>query len=426
MNKTKTVRAWSGAVGTATVAALALGMLAGAPAQAAPGDVISQGSGQLLNGSLLSYPNFALDLKNGAATAINDGTTADVVANQPLDLSALGILNVGAGNIPLLGNNGIIQLGAVGQYGHAVNDGSSEAFSGLVSGAPSLVTLPGNLPVAGDPALPAARVMVGTAGLLGGADLVNIDLQVGVLAAAAKQDVDAAPVGQYNVAGVSASVGGTVIQGVANTLNPAINTLLAAVSLVGVDITNPLASGKIAITEAELLAAAGVANINALPAGTDLLQYLPQAVVAKLTKIVNDLLTSVGAAIPAGVLGIVARAALATAQGILNPLLTGLSTSLLPPLSAAVSNIAALKVNVQSTTAGTFTQTALQLSLLNGSLTTIDLASASVGPNLTTAAIPVVNKDSLAIAGGLGLIVLLGMFVVRRRRNGAASTVAMA
>ncbi|ALV45709.1 hypothetical protein MB46_09640 [Arthrobacter alpinus] len=422
------MRAWSGAVGTATVAALALGMLAGAPAQAAPGDVISQGSGQLLNGSLLSYPNFALDLKNGAATAINDGTTADVVANQPLDLSALGILNVGAGNIPLLGNNGIIQLGAVGQYGHAVNDGSSEAFSGLVSGAPSLVTLPGNLPVAGDPALPAARVMVGTAGLLGGADLVNIDLQVGVLAAAAKQDVDAAPVGQYNVAGVSASVGGTLIEGVANTLNPVLNPVLAALSVAGVTIANPLASGKIAISEADLLAAAGVANINALPAGTDLLQYLPQAVVTKVTAIVNDLLTAINSAV-AGlnpVAAIAVNLVLPALRTVIVSLLSGLNASLLAPLGTAVSNIAALKVNVQTTTAGTFTQTALQLSLLNGTLTTIDLASASVGPNLTTAAIPVVNKDSLAIAGGLGLIVLLGMFVVRRRRNGATSTAAMA
>ncbi|MHA7270735.1 PVV-CTERM domain-containing choice-of-anchor G protein [Arthrobacter sp. HLT1-20] len=426
MNKSKTVRAWSSAVGTATVAALALGLFAGAPAQAAAGD-ISDGSGQFLNGTVLNQPDFALKLSNGAATAVNTGAKADVVATTPLDLSALGIINVGSGNIALLGNNGIIRLGALGQYGRAVNDGSSEAFSGLVSGAPSLVTLPADLPTSGDSSLPAAQINVSTAGLLGGTDLVSIKVNVQTLAAAAKQSVDTAPVGAYNVAGVGAEVGGSLVQGVSNTLNPVLNPVLDALKIAGVTIANPLAGGTIAISEAELLAVAGVASINALPAGTDLLQFLPQAVVTKLTKIVNDLMTSINTEVgKLGLAGLALRPLVATLQGVVTPLLNGLGTSLLAPLSSAISDLAALNLNIKGTTAGKFTQSALQLTLLKGNLASIPLASASVGPNLTTAAIPVFNKDSIAIAGGLGLIVLLGMFVIRRRRNGAVSTAAMA
>ena len=39
----------------------------------------------------------------------------------------------------LFGDNGIIQLGTVGQYAQARDDGSSSAFSGAVSAAPGLI-----------------------------------------------------------------------------------------------------------------------------------------------------------------------------------------------------------------------------------------------------------------------------------------------
>ena len=229
---------WPAAVGVTAVSALAIGLVAAPAANAAPTDVISIGSGQIIDGSVLAIPNFAGLAANGAATAQQIGTPpagpAVIENTTPLDLSAVfGVVNVGAGNIPLLQNNGIIQVGAVSQYGKAVNDGSSEAFSGTVSGAPGLVTLPGGLPSNGDPAIPAARITAGTAAILGGADLVNVNLQVTTLAAAAKKDQGAAPQGAYALAGVSAEVGGTVVGGVAGTVSAAINTANAVLTPAG-------------------------------------------------------------------------------------------------------------------------------------------------------------------------------------------------
>ncbi|MHC6223149.1 choice-of-anchor G family protein [Arthrobacter sp. MMS24-S77] len=215
---------WPTAVGITAATVLAVGLVAPA-ANADPTDVISLGSGQIIDGSVLALPNFASIASNGAATAEQIGTPpagpAVIESNTPLDLSAaFGVVNVGSGNIPLLGDNGIIQIGAVSQYGKAVNDGSSAAFSGTVSGAPGLVTLPGGLPSSGNPALPAARINLGTAGILGGADLVNVDLQITTLAAAAKKDQGTAPQGAFAISGVSAEVGGTIVEGVNTAVSP--------------------------------------------------------------------------------------------------------------------------------------------------------------------------------------------------------------
>jgi len=67
-----------------------------------------------------------------------------------------------------------------------------------------------------------------------------------------------------------------------------------------------------------------------------------------------------------------------------------------------------------------FTETALQVGLgPDGSLATVGLATATVGPNGGLEAVPVVNAESAGIAGGalaLGLAVL-GAALIRRRRT---------
>ncbi|MDD7837247.1 MULTISPECIES: PVV-CTERM domain-containing choice-of-anchor G protein [Paenarthrobacter] len=420
---------WPTAVGVTAVSALAIGLVAAPAANAAPTDVISVGSGQIIDGSVLTLPNFASLASNGAATAQQIGTPPSgpaVIENDtPLDLSAVfGVVNVGAGNIPLLQNNGIIQVGAVSQYGKAVNDGSSEAFSGTVSGAPGLVTLPGGLPTSGDPSIPAARINVGTAGILGGTDLVNVDLQVATLAAAAKKDQGAAPQGAYSVAGVSAEVGGTVIGGVAGTISTAINTANAILTPLGVTVANPVAGGTISITEADLLAVAGVADLNSLPAGTDLISFLPQAVANKLTSVVSSTLATATTAVNG--LGPIAQLAAAPALAALTATLNGvtgaLATSIVAPLSTALTALVSAKVNVQETApSGAFTQRALQVAVAGGSIATVNLANATVGPNLDAAAIPLVNTDTMAITGGVALLALLSWLFVRSRRRTAAA-----
>ncbi|UXM92729.1 choice-of-anchor G family protein [Paenarthrobacter sp. JL.01a] len=420
---------WPTAVGVTAVSALAIGLVAAPAANAAPTDVISVGSGQIIDGSVLTLPNFASLASNGAATAQQIGTPPSgpaVIENDtPLDLSAVfGVVNVGAGNIPLLQNNGIIQVGAVSQYGKAVNDGSSEAFSGTVSGAPGLVTLPGGLPTNGDPSIPAARINVGTAGILGGTDLVNVNLQVATLAAAAKKDQGAAAQGAYSVAGVSAEVGGTVIGGVAGTISTAINTANAVLTPLGVTVANPVAGGTISITEADLLAVAGVADLNSLPAGTDLISFLPQAVANKLTSVVSSTLATATTAVNGlgPIAQIVAGPALAALTTTLNGVTGALATSIVAPLSTALTALVSAKVNVQETApSGAFTQRALQVAVAGGSIATVNLANATVGPNLDAAAIPLVNTDTMAITGGVALLALLGWLFVRSRRRTAVA-----
>ncbi|MFF2843987.1 choice-of-anchor G family protein [Paenarthrobacter sp. NPDC057981] len=420
---------WPTAVGVTAVSALAIGLVAAPAANAAPTDVISVGSGQIIDGSVLTLPNFASLASNGAATAQQIGTPpsgpAVIENNTPLDLSAVfGVVNVGAGNIPLLQNNGIIQVGAVSQYGKAVNDGSSEAFSGTVSGAPGLVTLPGGLPTNGDPSIPAARISLGTAGILGGTDLVNVNLQVATLAAAAKKDQGAAPQGAYSVAGVSAEVGGTVIGGVAGTISTAINTANAVLTPLGVTVANPVAGGTIAITEADLLAVAGVADLNSLPAGTDLISFLPQAVANKLTSVVSSTLATATTAVNGlgPIAQLVAQPALAVLTSTLNGVTGALASSIVAPLGTALTALVSAKVNVQETApSGAFTQRALQVAVAGGSIATVNLANATVGPNLDAAAIPLVNTDTMAITGGVALLALLSWLFVRSRRRTAAA-----
>ena len=418
---------WPAGVGIGAVTALALGLVVAPAANAAPTDVISYGSGQILDGSILAIPNFASIVSNGAATAQHVGTPpagpAVIENNTPLDLSAVfGVVNVGAGNIPLLQNNGIIQLGAVGQYGKAVNDGSSEAFSGTVTGAPGLVTLPGGLPTSGDPAIPAAQVKIGTAQILGGVDLVNVDLRIRALSAAAKKDQGSPAQGAYTLAGVSAEVGGVVVGGVAGTVGAAINTANLNLTPLGVTVVNPVSGGTITITEADLLSVAGVADLNSLPAGTDLIAFLPQAVANKLSAIVASTLATATAAVNA--LGfpasVTAGPALAVLTAALNGVVSGVASSIVAPLSGALTGLVSAKVNVQETSpAGAFTQRALQVGVAGGSIATVNLANATVGPNLDAAAIPLVNTDTLAISGGIALLALLTWLLVRARRQPA-------
>ncbi|MEZ2389438.1 choice-of-anchor G family protein [bacterium RCC_150] len=420
-------RTWPAAIGVSTLAALAFGLVAAPAATAAQTDVISSGSGQIIDGTVLAIPSFAGLASNGAATAQQVGTPPSgpaVIENStPLDFSAVfGVVNVGAGNIPLLQNNGIIQVGAVSQYAKAVNDGSSAAFSGTVSGAPGLVTLPGGLPGSGSTGVPAAEVKLGTANILGGADLVNVDLKITTLASAAEKDQGAAAVGESVIAGVSADVGGTVIAGVSGTVGTAINAANLVLTPLGATVANPLAGGTISITEADLLAVAGVPDLNSLPPGMDLVSFLPQAAANKITMLVNTALTNATAAVNAlGPLAqITAAPTLAVLTNTLNGVVAGLSGTLLAPMSDALTALLSAKVNIKESNGGVFTQRALQLGIAGGSIATVNLANAIVGPNLDAAAIPVLNKDTLAISGAAGLLALVAWLFFRARRRNIA------
>jgi hypothetical protein len=365
------------------------------PAAAHAAPVVSQAEGRLLIASILgvdSAPLLALD----GATAVNATGTGDVVADVPLDATALGLLNLQvAPGINLFGNPGIIQLGAVGQYAGANDDGSSVAFSGTVSEASGLVgvgtvTTGSNVgtPGAGD----SATISVGTAELLGGLDLVGLDVSVGAVAASAQQPVIGPPTGDYVVADLEVTVGGTLLEGTVDGLDTVIAPVLAAVNaLLATDIVDPLAAGEITVTLDDLLAAAGVADINELAPGTNLLAYLPLAVVNQLTETVDALLASLQTAVTGlGVLGLPVAGLLAGIQPIVTGLLDGLAGTLAGPLGAAIDALLQLDVNTQTTNPdGSFTQNALTVGVgTAGALASVELASATVGPNAGLAGIP--------------------------------------
>ncbi|PTT17197.1 hypothetical protein DBR36_11265 [Microbacterium sp. HMWF026] len=408
----KTVRA---AGATAVVAAL---LIPASAAQAA--DVVSQGTGRIVTTSLLGTDVLDNAVALRGANAVNADASGDVIVDLPLDASAVGgLVALQAGSTNLFGDNGIIRLGAVGQYARANDDGSSSAFSGAVSAAPSLIGVgtitPSSVgsPSAGD----SATIVVGT-----DADPVGLQVGIGAFAASAINTADGAQSGDYVLTDVDVVVNGTVLQGTIDTLNSTLGPLIATANIAGANVTNPFTSGDITLTEQDLLAVAGVPDLNSLAPGTDLLSLVPAAVVTKVQTLANGLLTQIGAFAAGLPLGGVLQGLVTEAQNTLNPILSALSTSLQGPLGDAVTQLAQLPVNVQSTVDGTFTQTALRVGVgPDGSLASVDLASAAVGPNAGQLAVPVAGPESLAIAGGgFGLAAVIVAAVMLRRRTRVA------
>ncbi|WP_295774794.1 choice-of-anchor G family protein [uncultured Microbacterium sp.] len=424
---TRTGRLVGVAGAVAVVATLAF------PASAAhAADVVSQGTGRLITTSLLGTNILDTVAALRGAVAVNPDASGDVTVDQPLDATALaGLLGLQAGSTNLFGNNGIIQLGAVGQYAQARDDGSSSAFSGAVSAAPSLIGVgtvtPSSVgsPLAGN----TAQLKLGDP-----AGLVGFGAHFGTLAASAQQAADGTQTGQYVLADAGFDVNGTVVSGTLGLINPALNTLIALANTSGAGLTNPFASGTISLSLNDLLSAAGVSNVNSLPAGTDLVSYVPKAVANKITQQVQSVINSANTLaqqLKSNFLtfaaGVALEAAVATANATIVPILNGLTNSLVAPLADALTTLVQLKVNVQSNGAdGSFSQTALRVGVgPNGSLAAVDLATATVGPNAGQLAVPVAGPESLGLAaGGIGTAVLaIGAVMLLRRRRTVAGTV---
>ena len=419
--KWRTVRATGAAVLAASL------LIPAGTAQAA--DVVSQATGRLVETSVLNTSILDSALALRGARAVNPDASGDVTTDQPLNAAALsGLLGLSVGSTNLFGDNGVIRLGAVGQYAQARNDGSSSAFSGAVSAAPSLIGVGTVTPssVGSPTANQSATFQLGSS-----SGPVGLRVDLGVLAASAQQAANGTQTGQYVLSNAGFTVDGTLVSGVLATINPALNTLIALANTSGAGLTNPFASGKITLTLDDITAAAGVSSVNALPPGTDLLSYVPKAVANKIISQVNSVLDAASAlatqlqsnflTAPAG---LALQAAVTTAKATIVPVLNAISSTLVTPLSNAVTQLAQMQVNVKTTGSdGSFTQTALRLGLgPSGSLARVDLANATVGPNAGLLAVPVAGPESLAIAGGfvgVGAIVLAGVALRRRGRVSA-------
>ena len=421
---------WS-RVSIASAAAIGVAVALVAPTAANASTVISQANGQLVNVSLLNSNLLDSLVALRGASAINSTGTQNVVSDTPLDVSAAnGLASLKTNGLNLFGNNGIIQLGALGQYATANNDGSSSAFSGVVSDAPSLLgigTVSSGSSVGGPSAGDSAQI-----NLLGGSasSALSLGISLGALAASATEPAPTAavpnptPTGKYNLASADIVVGGTVLNPLFSGIGAAISGLVNQVnqSDPSANLVNPFSAGTLDISLQDLLNVAGVTNLNSLPAGTDLLSYLPQAVLKQVTGLVTGIVATVQAIINnVPVLGPVLNAILTPVLGIVNGLLNGLADTLGVPLAALVSAVGQLKVNVQNTDAGVFTETALQLGLgPNGSVLKVNLANASVGPNASFSELPILEGGSTGLIVGAAVLafgVLTTAIVLYRRRR---------
>lgn len=410
-------RTVAGVAGSAVALGLAVALVIPGVANAA--GVVSQSNGQFLSSTLFTQANLAGVAGLAGVTASNTTATGDVIVDSPaLDATALQALNVTVGGTDLLAGNGIIQLGAVGQFARANDDGSSFAFSGAVSQAPSLVGVSTAIPESNPIGTPTgtAQIAVGSS-----TTPVGLNVSLGALAAGANETTTGTQTGNYTLGSADITVNGTVLSPIVKSLYTPLQTLITALGVAGVTVPNPLnADGSVKISLADLLAAAGVTSVNDLPAGTNLLSYVPAAVSAVITKDVNGVLTTAQNTTGLGV-----GTALSVAQGIINPILSGLNNNLVTPLGTAISGLAALNVNVQTTSNGSFTETAAQLELLGGTVSTINLANATVGPNAGPNAVPIVNPASAGLAGGIALLIGGAWFIAyRARRRTAALPVA--
>jgi len=169
---------------------------------------VSQANGRLVTTSLLSSDVLDSLVALKGATAVDSDGSGDVTSDTPLDASAIaGLVGLQAGTTNLFGDNGIIQLGAVGQYAQANDDGSSSAFSGAVSQAPSLIGVSTVTPsnVGAPTADSTAEIALGSS-----TDPVSLDVTLGALAASAQETAAGDQSGQYTLAdGVCPNNGGS-------------------------------------------------------------------------------------------------------------------------------------------------------------------------------------------------------------------------
>jgi hypothetical protein len=374
-----------------TISAAALGatiaLLVPMSATAAP--PVSQGEGRFLVATIAGAPSTPVAALLGAS-AVDANGTGTVTNDTPLDATALdGAITVTATPTNLFGANGIVQLGAVGQFAQARDDGSSVAFSGTVSAAPSLVgagtTVTGgsNLgtPGAGD----TADIGLGNPQ----SSPLSINATIGAVAASAQETAAGAQSGDYLIDNLNLVVGGTTLSPVLGTIDTALGTLVADVNTAtgsSTPIVDPIAGGRITISLDDLLAAAGVPDLNALPPGTDLLQYLPAAVVARVTGLLTQLGTAIGTLAP-GVGTTLLQTTLTAATGTINLALNGVAGALAPLVAA----LATLTVNNKTNNPdGSFTQNAITLTVVPGtpSVASVALGNATVGPNAGPTATP--------------------------------------
>jgi hypothetical protein len=405
---------------------------------------VSQSRGKFLSGQI---GGTSLDTIASIAGEIaqNYGGSPVIKANS-LDVSALN----NAVNVPLTGvlqlpGGNVLSLGAVKQYARALADGSARGASGAIdnSGGIAAGGQSGSTPS------DATADLSGAGGPAAAQTLGNLKLNVGALSAVADQakGVNGAQTGQYRIDGMGldltapglpniinplvtdlttqlaglgtqldSSLGGVVTITGLDTLSSAVDGL-TSVDLANGAITAGLKTGSLHIDVARLLQSLGL-DLNNLPPNTHLLPYLSHALATSLPAATSTLLSALQTKLTNGTgqlgLKILGTDLNATQLGLANGVLDALNTNLTQAITTAAGQLASqvfvpladqfssmldIIVNGQSTSAGTFTEQAVQLNLGSGATgAQIVLASASVGPGTPLAATPASTTSALARA----------------------------
>ena len=362
------------------------------------------------------------------ANAVDASGNGAVTADTPLSTAAVTALtNVTANGTKLFGAGGTIQLSGMAQAAQANNDGSSTAFSGVSANAPQgLSVTPG--PSVGTPSTSNdVEVTMGSSSAA-----VGIDAGFGGVSATASDPSGGNPTGMFNLASGSIVVQGTDFASAIAQITVDVNSGLTPFNnLVGSTwpnqvLTYPYANNTVTVTLPELLSAAKVSSVGDLPAGTDLLQYLPAAIETQVSKNVEGLLAQMVTSATADnqwwsssvVNGINSN------QPAVQTALTTFNTALNGTFATDLTNLGQVKVGIQSTpTSGALTETAMQVNEgTKGQAAQVNLANATVGPNAGVAAAPIIAEGSagavvLGAAAFLSMLVAAAFFLVRRRRS---------
>jgi hypothetical protein len=410
----------------------------------------AQSVGRFVDGSVGTTP--IQSIANVAdARAVNPGSVTD---QNPLNVDVLKTLDLpltGALQLPqLLG----ITLGAANQVAVAKSDGYSYGASGAVNNSGG-VSVGGN-----NAAYPAdATIHLNASGIAGnsaaaGDILGGVDVTIGAVSALASTPagVAAGSSTNYQIAGlkivaaspllssilkpVTTALGGLLTQlaSVSSKILPGNCALLSGnipdISLLGGGIVLSASTGGLTIDLAKVLAELGL-NLNALPANTDLLDYLlnyitsPTGLAKGLTDAVNSLIdpletqfqnceTAINNIPGIGPILVALVNALISGQATLETAVTGLVTQLgqaagsdpLKPIADILTKLVDIGVNVQpngpsgnytdalaatpaqNTTpvAGQTVVRALEINLL-GKAINVALANAAAGPSAPAAVV---------------------------------------
>ena len=209
-----------------TSVALATGFaFAGATsAHAADTAPVATSQAQFLSGSLLG-----MNLDNAAmlegASAHADQDDAPMTVQDPLQATALNAVTVGDGSSVQTNLGGVVQLGAIGQYATAANDGTSMASTGAAS-------TDGGVGVGQDQPSQGGDATVDLSKLLGNgfaSNLTNLQLAINAVSAQAVSDGRSAS-GDYSLDGVDLKLTSPAIADLTEKVNAALDTVTSRLS----------------------------------------------------------------------------------------------------------------------------------------------------------------------------------------------------